>query len=401
MGLPHDGSSPLTPLRARRGEHAFHPKGLSAASLFQRRSRVVLPNMPLRLLNKPEKKEREDELGGQMSFLEHLDELRSRLIRSIVFVFLAATVAWAFSDRIYNFLARPVQRALSEAQQQRRVPIEGLNGQLSDGVRSAHSNPATNCVSLFLRRQQLGPASIPAGTSVIARVDKDAQGNLGLFTDEPLVAGNEVVPKDVRLPLISPKATTKGTDPNDKLIVTTVPESFALYVRVSLYTAIAISVPFLLWQIWAFVAPGLFPHERKYVTPFVTLSSIFFVLGAATAYYVIFPAAAKYLLGLGSDFRLLLKADDYFDFIILLMLGMGLVSQMPAITYVLARIGVVTARWMVKVWRFAVIAILVIAAVLSPTGDIPNMLLFAMPMFVLYVISILVALVSGRPRTAT
>jgi sec-independent protein translocase protein TatC len=98
---------------------------------------------------------------------------------------------------------------------------------------------------------------------------------------------------------------------------------------------------------------------------------------------------------------LLLKADDYFDFIILLMLGMGLVSQMPAITYVLARIGVVTARWMVKVWRFAVIAILVIAAVLSPTGDIPNMLLFALPMVVLYLISILVALVSGRPRTAT
>jgi len=98
---------------------------------------------------------------------------------------------------------------------------------------------------------------------------------------------------------------------------------------------------------------------------------------------------------------LLLKADDYFDFIILLMLGMGLVSQMPAITYVLARIGVVTARWMVKVWRFAVIAILVTAAVLSPTGDIPNMLLFAMPMVVLYLISILVALISGRPRTAT
>ncbi|HEV8588445.1 MAG TPA: twin-arginine translocase subunit TatC, partial [Pyrinomonadaceae bacterium] len=164
------------------------------------------------------------------------------------------------------------------------------------------------------------------------------------------------------------------------------------------YTAIAISVPFILWQIWAFVAPGLYPHERKYVTPFITLSSVFFVLGAATAYYVIFPPAAKYLLGIGEDFRLLLKADDYFDFIILLMLGMGLVAQMPAITYVLARIGVVTARWMVKTWRIAVIVILVLAAVISPTNDIPNMLLFALPMLVLYVISILVAWISGRPR---
>ena len=150
---------------------------------------------------------------------------------------------------------------------------------------------------------------------------------------------------------------------------------------------------------WAFVSPGLYPHERRYVTPFVALSTIFFVLGAATAYYLIFPPAAKYLLGLGSDFRLFLKADDYFDFIILLMLGMGLVAQMPAITYVLARMGLVTARWMLKVWRVAVIVILIVAAVLSPTNDVPNMLLFAAPMFVLYAISIIVAWICGQKRT--
>jgi sec-independent protein translocase protein TatC len=354
----------------------------------------------LRLIKKPDKKQaREDELGGQMSFLEHLDELRSRLIRSIVFVILAASVAWAFSDHIYNFLARPVQTALSEAQQRRRVPIDGLNGQVST-VPLNSLKPGDKLRFSFLEPTELGPASIPAGTSVIARVDKDAQGNLGLYTDEPLIVGNEVVPKDVRV-LDLTKRYEKSTDPNDKLIVTTALEPFALYVKVSLYAALAISIPFLLFQIWAFVSPGLYPHERKYVTPFVTLSTIFFVLGAATAYYLIFPPAAKYLLGLGQDFRLLLKADDYFDFIILLMLGMGLVAQMPAITYVLARIGVVTARWMLKVWRIAIIVILIVAAVLSPTNDIPNMLLFALPMLVLYVISILVAWISGRPRTAT
>jgi len=134
------------------------------------------------------------------------------------------------------------------------------------------------------------------------------------------------------------------------------------------------------------------------VTPFIALSTIFFVLGAACAYYLIFPPAAKYLLGLGQDFRLLLKADDYFDFIILLMLGMGLVFQMPAITYVLARIGLVTAGWMLRVWRVAVIVILIVAAVLSPTNDVPNMLLFAAPMFALYAISIVVAWICGRAR---
>ena len=352
----------------------------------------------LRLIRKTDKKDQpKEEPGGQMSFLEHLDELRSRLIKSIVFVFLAATVSWFVSDRIYNFLARPVQRALAEAQQQRRVSIDGLNGQLFSAPLGS-LKPGDKIRFVFPEPTQLGVVSVPAGASVMARVDKDASGVQRLVTDEPLTAGNELVPKDVRLPVDLAVGYDKIENPNDKLVVTTALEPFAIYVKVSLYAALGISVPFLLWQIWAFVSPGLYPHERKYVTPFITLSSVFFVLGAATAYYVIFPPAAKYLLGLGQDFRLLLKADDYFDFIILLMLGMGLVSQMPAITYVLARIGVVTARWMLKVWRIAVIVILVVAAVLSPTNDIPNMLLFALPMFVLYIVSILVAWISGRKR---
>jgi sec-independent protein translocase protein TatC len=342
----------------------------------------------------------EDDLGGQMSFLEHLDELRKRLIRSIVFVFVAAMLCWFVSDRIYNFLARPVQRALAEAQQKRRVTIAGLNGQVST-IPLSSLTPNEKIRFVFPDATKLGPASIPAGASVMARVDKDSQGTLGLYTDEPLSVGNEVVPKDVRLLDNLNQTFETLPDINNMLVVNTALEPFALFVKVSLYAAIGLAVPFLLWQIWAFVAPGLYPHERKYVTPFISLSTIFFVLGAATAYYLIFPPAAKYLLGLGSDFRLLLKADDYFDFIILLMLGMGLVAQMPAITYVLARIGLVTAGWMLKVWRMAVVIILIVAAVLSPTNDVPNMLLFAAPMFVLYVISIIVAWICGRERTET
>jgi len=341
----------------------------------------------------------EEELGGQMSFLEHLDELRTRLIRSMIFVFAAALLCWFVSDRIYNFLARPVQRALAEAHQQRRVTIAGLAGQVSTvPLSSLHLNDKLRFV--FPEAVYLGPASIPAGASVMARVDKDTQGNIGLFTDEPLSAGNDIVPKDVKLPIDLSKGYDALTDINQKMVVNTAVEPFALFVKVSLYAALALSVPFLLWQIWAFVSPGLYPHERKYVTPFIGLSTVFFILGAATAYYLIFPPAAKYLLGLGQDFRLLLKADDYFDFIILLMLGMGLVAQMPAITYVLARIGLVTAGWMLRIWRTAVVVILIVAAVLSPTNDVPNMLLFAAPMFVLYVISVLVAWICGRKRHA-
>jgi sec-independent protein translocase protein TatC len=342
---------------------------------------------------------REEELGGQMSFLEHLDELRRRLIRSFIFIFLAATVSWFISRPIYAFLAAPVNRALAEAQRQ-QVPIAGQTGtEAIAPVSSLKENDSGRYV--FPEETKLGTSLIPAGASVTARVFKDAEGKLALFTDEPLFAGNTVVPKGIRLPtdLTSTAETFSGV--NDKLIVSTALEPFTLYVKVSLYAAICVSVPFLLLQIWGFVSPGLYPHERAYVTPFILLSSISFVLGAAFAYYVIFPPAARYLLGLGADFRLFLKADEYFDFIILVMLGMGVVFQMPAITYVLARIGLVTAGFMVRIWKTAMVVILIAAAVLSPTNDIPNMLLFAAPMLVLYVVSIFIAWIFNKPRTAT
>ncbi|HEU0251987.1 MAG TPA: twin-arginine translocase subunit TatC [Pyrinomonadaceae bacterium] len=342
---------------------------------------------------------REEELGGQMSFLEHLDELRRRLIRCFVVVILAAAVSWIFAERIYDFLAAPVVRALSDAQRQ-QVPIAGQSGaEAIAAVSSLKENDSGRFV--FSQETKLGTSLIPAGASVMSSVHKDAEGKLALFTDEALFAGNTVIPKGVRLPTDLSGATETFSGENDKLIVTTALEPFSLWIKVSLYAAICIAVPFLLYQIWGFVAPGLYPHERAYVTPFITLSSISFVLGAAFAYYVIFPPAAKYLLGLGSDFRLLLKANDYFDFIIIIMLGMGVVFQMPAVTYVLARIGLVTAGFLVKIWKTALIVIMISAAVLSPTNDVPNMLLFAAPMIVLYLISIFVAWIFNKPRTVS
>jgi sec-independent protein translocase protein TatC len=343
-------------------------------------------------------KDNEEELGGQMSFLEHLDELRSRLIRSLLFVFLAATFCWFVSGHIYAFLAVPVEYALAEAQR-REVPITGLTG--SEKIlplESIHENDTGRYI--FAEETKIGTSLIPVGASVMAKAAKNANGQLGLFTDEPLYAGNTVIPKGIRLPLDFDALPEAYSGINDKLIVTSATEPFTLFVKVSLYAAFCLSLPFLLWQIWAFVSPGLYPHERGYVTPFIALSSISFVLGAAFAYKIIFPPAAKYLLGLGQDFRLLLKADDYFDFIIIVMLGMGIVFQMPAITYVLARIGLVTARFLIRIWKTALIVILISAAVLSPTSDIPNMLLFATPMIVLYLISILVAWIFNRPRRA-
>ena len=339
--------------------------------------------------------EREEELGGQMSFLEHLKELRRRIIYSIAFVFVSFIFCWFVSDHIYNFLAIPIRQALAEAQE-RQLPLGGLTGgekilpldSLKEGDVGRY---------VFAETTRLGTSVIPAGTAVQARVARDAKGQIGLFTDEPIIAGATVIPRGVRLPIELDARSLPGID--DKLIVTTAMEPFSLYVKVSLYAAICLSVPFILWQIWAFVSPGLYPHDRAYALPFILLSTISFVIGAAFAYYVIFPPAATYLLGLGQDFRLLLRATDYFDFIILVMLGMGVIFQMPAITYVLARIGLVSAGLLVRIWRPALIVILIAAAVLSPTNDVPNMMLFAAPMILLYIVSIFVAWLFGKKRT--
>ena len=182
------------------------------------------------------------------------------------------------------------------------------------------------------------------------------------------------------------------------MTVTTPGAQFTLFVTVSLYAAIALSVPFLLWQIWLFVSPALYQHERGYVTPFILLEHDSFILGAAFAYYVLFPPAARYLLGLGSgQFQLLLNASDYLDFITIIMLAMGGIFQMPAITYVLAQLGR-QCPLSDSNWKISLIVILIVAAVVSPTGDIPNMLLFASPMMALYVVSIGIAWFFGKRR---
>jgi sec-independent protein translocase protein TatC len=234
---------------------------------------------------------------------------------------------------------------------------------------------------------------------VLAQVSRDSEGKLGLFTTEQLITNNAIIPKGVRLPPEFDESAKSLPNADERMTVTTAVETFTLYVTVSLYAAIAFSVPLLLWQIWMFISPALYKHERSYVTPFIGLSSVSFVIGAAFAYYILFPPAARYLLGLGGgEFQLLLKASDYLDFITIIMLAMGLIFQMPAITYVLARIGLVTAGLMVRTWKISLVVILIVAAVVSPTGDIPNMMLFATPMMALYVVSIFIAWFFGKKR---
>ena len=334
--------------------------------------------------------------GAQMSFLDHIDELRQRLVRSVIIVVIAFIFCFIVSDEIFSFLSIPIRRALSEAER-RDLPVKGRTGEERILPLTGMKDGDTG-LFVFDRATKLGPSVIAPGTSVASRVAKDPDGVSGLFTDEPIVTPNGVIPSGVRLPANLTQDTADEPTADERLTVHTAPESFTLFVTVSLYSAIALSIPFLLFQIWAFISPALYRHERAYVTPFIGLSTISFVLGAAFAYYILFPPALNYLLGLGEDFRLLLRATDYFDFITLIMLAMGIIFQMPAVTYVLARIGIISAQMLIKSWKIALVVILIVAAVVSPTGDIPNLMLFAAPMMALYVISIFIAWLFGKPR---
>lgn len=343
-----------------------------------------------------EKKEQDQhDPGAQMSFLDHLDELRRRLVNSVIIVVAAFLVCFYFATPIFDFLSVPIRRALSEAERT-SLPLGGATGEeqvrplvtLREGERGRY---------VFDRTTSFGIAVVPAGTSVAAVAQRDREGRLGLFADEEIYTIGGIVPRGVRLP--PDLSVADGEKPEDeKLIVTTTTEGFTLYITVSLYAAIALSLPLLLWQIWAFISPGLYKHEKAYVTPFIGLSTISFVAGAAFAYYILFPPAARYLIGVASEFRPMLRASDYFDFITLIMLAMGLVFQMPAITYVLSRIGLISAGFLIRSWRVSLILILIVAAVVSPTADVLNMILFAAPMTALYVISIFIAWLFGRKR---
>jgi sec-independent protein translocase protein TatC len=330
-----------------------------------------------------------------MSFLEHLGELRRRLVRAVLIILIAFVFCFYFSREIYDFLSVPVVRAIAEAQRT-EIPVQGLTG--DEKILSlSNLKEGDKGKFVFNKITTLGGTTIPNGASVNAVVARDRDGKIGLFTDEPIFSSWTVVPAGIRLVDLSvPKSNEPDADA--KLIVTTAMEPFTLYMTVSLYAAIALSVPFLLLQVWGFISPALYQHEKKYVTPFIFLSTISFVLGAAFAYYILFPPAVRYLLGLGSNFDLMLRATDYFEFITLIMLAMGIIFQMPAITYVLARIGIVSAGLLIKSWKVSLIVILIISAVISPTGDIPNMMLFATPMVGLYGISIFVAWFFGKKR---
>jgi sec-independent protein translocase protein TatC len=153
--------------------------------------------------------------------------------------------------------------------------------------------------------------------------------------------------------------------------------------------------------VWAFVAPGLYVHEKRYAVPFIVAGSLFFLGGAAFGHFFLFPMTFGFLVQFGgTDMQFLPKVDEYYSFYSWFLLGLGLVFQLPVIIFVLARIGLVTAGFLLRHFKYAVLIAFVAAAIITPTPDVMTQTMLALPMLALYALGIVVAWVFARPRRA-
>jgi sec-independent protein translocase protein TatC len=237
----------------------------------------------------------------RMTLLEHLDELRKRLLWSIVAVFVGFLVCWYWAQPIFRWMAVPITQFL------------------------------------------------PAG---------------------------------------------------DKLAFTGLVDPFMLYMKVALLAGIFAASPIVLWQFWLFVSPALYRNERRLVIPFITFATMFFLAGGYFGYKIAFPMVVKFLLTVGQDFRQVVTINEYFSMASKVILGLGLVFELPVLIMLLARFGIVTAKFLLKYFRFAVLIIFIIAAVITPTPDIPTQCVFALPMVALYLLGVLVAWIFGKKKPA-
>ncbi len=239
--------------------------------------------------------------SGKMSFLEHLDELRKRLVHIAVYIAIGFIISWFFHQQIYDFLAIPF---------------------------------------------------------------------------------------------------TKFLAPGEKLVYLSPTDPFTLYMKVALLAGIFLTFPLTLYEVWKFIAPGLYRKEKRYVIPFLSCSMLLFLAGAAFCYYVVLPAAFEFLIRLGSSFRPTVTITEYLDFTNMMLLGFGLIFEMPILAAFLSIFGLISAKFLWEKFKYSVVGIVALAAILSPTGDAVNLVLWSAPMVLLYIVSIGVAAIFGRRRKA-
>ena len=194
------------------------------------------------------------------------------------------------------------------------------------------------------------------------------------------------------IPLI--KALPDGAS----MIFTSLPEAFFTYLKVALLAGIFAASPVILYQIWLFVAPALYSHEKRYAIPFVIFSTLFFVGGASFGYFIVFPFGFKFFMGFATDFiQPAPKLKEYLSFCSMLLLAFGLIFELPLFFFFLSKLGVVNARMLARNRRYVILGIFAVAAILTPP-DVVTQVMMAGPLLLLYEVSIWIAKIVEKKR---
>src|SRR5688500_2713881 len=184
-----------------------------------------------------------------------------------------------------------------------------------------------------------------------------------------------------------------------KLIYTQPTEAFSLYIQISLISGAVLAAPYIMYQVWMFIAPGLYSNEKRFVIPFVLFSTVGVVAGGAFNPYVAYPFIMTYFASFNTPNLVYMPQLSYvFGLYVKMLLGLGLIFQMPTVVFFLAKMRVLTAGFLVKQFKIAVLLIFITAAVITPTGDPMTLMIFAAPMLTLYILSIGIAWMVGPKR---
>jgi sec-independent protein translocase protein TatC len=187
----------------------------------------------------------------------------------------------------------------------------------------------------------------------------------------------------------------------DKLVFLNPTDPFNLYLKVAGLAGLFLTSPFVLYQVWMFISPGLYRNEKRYAVPFMVSTITLFVSGGYFGYRIVYPRALDFLIGFGKQFQPMITIVEYTQLFFSIVLGMGLIFEMPILVFFLAFMGIMSPEFMIKNFRYSILIIFIIAAIVTPTPDIVNMCVFAAPMLALYAVSIGVAwLVHPKQRAA-
>jgi sec-independent protein translocase protein TatC len=185
---------------------------------------------------------------------------------------------------------------------------------------------------------------------------------------------------------------------DDKLIYTSPAGMINIIITFGVYFGVVLAAPFVLYQVWLFIAPGLYKHERKAVTGFLFSTVLLFLAGISFGYFIMLPYMLDFLTSFQGPFRPLISINEYFDFILIVLLGLGVIFEMPVLIFFLALFGIVTPKFLWKNLRYAILIIAVVAAIITPTPDATTMLIFMAPMVALYFLGIGVAALVVRNK---